>query len=277
MKILYSNSKNNSENSSLIRSGFKDCFLKKILFEKDYKRTTYKFHYHIEYEIHIVISGKQSYEINGEVLEIQENEFLIIPPNTNHGIQFSSENLLKFTLTFSSDNKFLNKPYKGEVTRNVTDGLLFISDECSKKLNYSPILIENRILEILITLFRIADYKEGIQTNKEYYDDILVELAKKFIKENITQNLTTADVAAYCHISTRQLARRFQSTEECLPFQYINNEKMSSISLYVKDSELSLQQISDFFSFSSYAYFNSSFKKHFGMSPLTYRKMFRNY
>ena len=105
--------------------------------------------------------------------------------------------------------------------------------------------------------------------------DARFEMVKKFISDNVEQNLSVADVASYCHLSARQLTRIFLDKEGISPAKYINSERMKKIGECIKNSDLTLQQISDRFSYNNEYYFNASFKKYFGVPPLTYRKMFR--
>lgn len=50
---------------------------------------------------------------------------------------------------------------------------------------------------------------------------------------------------------------------------------MEKIGECIKNSDLSLQQISERFSYNNEYYFNRAFKKYFGVPPFAYRKMFR--
>ena len=274
MKILY---KQNSETSIKTASSvlnIQNSYLKEITFKNDHKKTTYKSHYHTEYEIHMIFCGKQCYEIGGVIYDVHENEFILIPPNIKHRVVFASENLLKYSITFNSTDIRCDICYHGMMTETVINSISFISEEFRKKMPTAPFLIRNRILEVLILLFRIIGCHE-INTDTEIHiGDTRLELAKKFISDNIEQNLLVTDVASYCHLSTRQLSRLFLDTEGVSPGKYINSEKMKKIGECIRNSDLSLLQISTQFSYNNEYYFNTSFKKYFGMPPSMYRKMF---
>lgn len=275
MKILYSQNVTMNNRLTILSHNINNCYFKKLVFKNDYKITTLKSHWHSEYEIHIVFSGSQFYEIDSKIYKVHENEFIIIPPKLKHKITFTSENLIKYSLTFNSDNVPFNTLYLGKTTENILKSIVFISEEFTSKSTYTNLLIENRIIELFIMLFRAVGYKEINAATQDIIGDDRLELAKKFILDNVERNLSVADVALYCHMSERQLARIFLEEEGTSPAKYINKEKMKKISEYIKNSEFSLQQLSEMFSYNNQYYFNTAFKNHFGMPPNEYRKMFK--
>lgn len=275
MKILY---RQNSEIVNKIGSstlGIQNSCLKEITFENDYKKTTLKPHCHTEYEIHMIFGGKQCYEACGVKYEVNENEFIIIPPKTIHRMVFASENLHKYSITFNSTDILSNLCYHGMMTETVVNSISFIAEEFRKKMPSAPLLIENRVLEVLILLFRIIGCEEMNSNVEINMVDNRFIIASKFILDNIERNLSVSDVAFYCHLSPRQLTRIFLDTEGVSPAKYINSIKMKKIGECIKNSDLSLQQISERFSYNNEYYFNTAFKKYFGMPPFAYRKMFR--
>ncbi len=275
MKILYRQNHKNGTKTDLSAHNIKNSYLKEITFKSDYKKTTRKCHCHTEYELHLIFCGKQCYEVGDITYEVHENEFILIPPKTMHRMVFASENLHKYSITFDSAEILGVLCYHGKMTEAIINSIRFISEEFRKKMPSTPLIIENRVLEVLILLFRIIGCEKTTSDVEIKAADNRFVMAKKFISDNIEQNLSVADVAFYCHLSTRQLTRIFLDTEGVSPAKYINNIKMKKIGECIKNSDLSLQQISEQFSYNNEYYFNTAFKKHFGMPPFAYKKMFR--
>ncbi len=275
MKILYKQSSVKINNNALAGMGVENCYLKEIMYVNDYKITTLNTHSHTEYEIHMVFCGKQCYEIDGSLYEVGENEFIIIPPGLKHSIAFASENLSKYSITFNLNDGVGYSAYLGEINDDIINSINFISNEFRQKRREAYVLIENRVFEILVLLFRILGYKGKNDSAEMQTTDDRFNLAKKFILDNIEQNLSVADVASYCHISTRQLTRIFFDVEGSSPAKYISDRKMEKICHLLINTDLTLRQISEKFSYNNEYYFNSAFKKHFGMPPMAYRKTFR--
>lgn len=275
MKILYKQCLTDKESSALIKLKINNCYFKEIIQKKDYKITTSKLHWHDVYEIHMIVRGEQHYEIDGVTYELGRNEFIIISPKTRHRVVFSSANLVKYSVTFNAGNLLENSLYHGEITESIINSIEFIAEEYKQKKSSSFSLIENRVFEILVLLLRISGYKEKTVKSEKNPSDYQLGLAKKFISDNIEHGLSVEDVADYCHISSRQLSRIFVCAEGISPAKYICGEKMKKISEYLKNSDLSLKQISEKFSYADEYYFNAAFKKYFGIPPLAYRKMYQ--
>lgn len=275
MKILYRQNSEIDGKTALSKLKIQNSYLKEITFKSDYKKTTLKPHCHTEYEIHMVFCGKQSYEVGDITYEVHENEFILIPPKLMHRMAFASENLHKYSITFNSTDILSDLCYRGTIPQTVINSIEFIAEEFIKKMPSTPLIIENRVLEVLILLFRIIR-RETMSLDAEInvVDNRFI-IASKFISDNIEQNLSVADVAFCCHLSPRQLTRIFLDAEGVSVAKYINNIKMEKIGECIKNSDLSLQQISEQFSYNNVYYFNTAFKKNFGVTPFTYRKMFR--
>lgn len=275
MKILYKQNPENNAKTGRSVLDIQNAYLKENTYKSDYRKTTLKSHCHTEYEIHMIFCGKQCYEVGDITYEVNENEFILIPPKTMHRMVFASENLQKYSITFDSNDIVAALCYHKAIPETIINSIRFIAEEFRKKSPSSPFIIENRVLEVLTLLFRSIGCETTTPVNEMSAVDNRFVMASKFILDNIEQNLSVADVAFYCHLSTRQLTRIFLDTEGVSPAKYINDIKMKKIGEYIKNSDLSLQQISEQFSYNNEYYFNTAFKKHFGMPPFTYRKMFR--
>ena len=270
MKILY----RQKAESNLKFLQIQNTFLKEIAFKKDYNKTTRKAHEHNEYEIHMVFEGEQHYAAEDAEYRVCENQFVLIPPNTKHRMLYASDNLQKYSITFHAVC-FCDSVRFGSFPEEIANNILFVAREHGSKLPYAQLLIENRVAEVLVLLLRMVG-TDGVSTEStELETDNRLELADKFITDNIEQKLTVSDVASYCHLSTRQLNRIFMETKGVSPAGYMLAKKMKQIGECVKNTDMSLRQISELFSFNNEYYFNTSFKKYFGMPPMAYRKMFR--
>lgn len=275
MKILYKQSATSSTITVNRGITFRNTYLKELTYKNDFAKTTLKPHCHNEYEVHMVFFGKQCYEIDGITYEIQENEFMLIPPKVKHRMISASEKLLKYSITFDSSDFSFDLCYHGLLPEACINSINFIAEEANKKMPFSAYLIESRVWEVLILLSRAIGQKENGSNTQSQVSNSLADLAKEFILDNIEQSISAEDVAFYCHLSTRQLYRIFQDAEGVSPTKYIHAEKMKRIGNHLKNTDLTLREISELFSYRNEYYFNTSFKKHYGMPPSAYRKMFR--
>lgn len=271
MKILYKQPKD----SHYPILDISKCYFKQINYSKMSTPINCKVHHHTEYEIHLVTEGPQTYSVCGKDIPLMKNMFLVIPPHIKHRAIDMMIGTQKFAFTFEA-NYIPDYPYfVGTINETIEQNLKFITEERQNALFYSNVLLGNRIFETILLLLRISGYKEApCKQDTEEPDDRLI-LAKKYIADNITQDISVADVASYCRLSTRHLTRIFIMSEEIPLSKYIQQVKMQAVKDDVVGGELSMKEISEKYSYNSEYYFNRAFKAHFGMPPGAYRQMFK--
>lgn len=271
LEILYKQPKK-GEDSSLPRLGVQNCFLKKTTVEQDSNDFTKKRHHHTEFEMHIVIAGCQEYEVSGEIYSLRKGNFLLISPNVHHTVVSSAVGTVKYSITFDRVSAGVPCCFFGSVTERILNNLIFTSQEAHMHKEISALLIENMVLDILVWSFRLMGIKENeIHTKQD--KNIVVSLGKKYIEDNIETAPRVTDVAAYCHLSTKQLTRLFYKGEGISPGEYIIKQRIRKIEQMLTDQQFSLKEISRMMNFDNEYYFNFYFKKHAGMPPGEYRKM----
>lgn len=271
MKILYKQSAKD-ENSSLNRFGIHNCYLKQLSFERDCSSITKKSHHHTGFEMHIVTDGYQEYGIEGVTHRLESGCFLVIYPSVKHTVIGSAPHTRKFSITFNKPTKEHLGCFFGTLTERMSDNIAFISNEASLKKEISSTLIENNILEIIVSAFRLSGVKENDKAPQKD-ENTIISLAKRFIDDNIETAPSVTDVAEYCHLSAKQLTRIFRRSEDVSPGEYIINRRISAIENLLSDYSFSLKQISETMSFNNEYYFNAFFSKHSGMTPGEFRKM----
>lgn len=275
VKIIYNQAKA-TDRSGLNLLGVKNCYFKKLQIDRDQKIITKKAHHHTEFELHIVTEGRQEYEVNGTEYSLGKGDFLLIYPDTTHTSLSSAPHTQKCSITFSLETDASTGCFPGTASPRVSGCIDVIVREAAAKTRISPVLIENCVLEILVTVFRFA----GIQTQAPVVlpaesedENAILAIAKQYIEDNVSAPLSVADVASYCYLSTKQLTRIFDRYEGIAPGEYIKKQRAGAIETLLADQSLSLKQISERMNFSSEYYFNSFFKRYAGMPPGEYRKM----
>lgn len=274
MKILY-------KQNDISKFCISNCYLKHILVDRDFKNITKKVHHHTDFEVHLIQSGSQIYEMNGTEYTISPGEYIIIPPHTKHRLSFSAPDTLKYSITFNiaQNNPLLplaicSYSGTGAITSQISENLQFITEEFRLKRTTSFLMIENRVFETIILLLRTAGMKESDQDNSAAADSRII-IAKQYIDDNVELNLTTSDVAKYCYLSPKQLSRLFLKYEDISLADYIKKQRIQHAAELLSDDTLSLKDISEKLNFNNEHYFNSFIKKHLGMPPGAFRKMLK--
>lgn len=130
-------------------------------------------------------------------------------------------------------------------------------------------IIDNRILLMQIFSSLAKD------SNRASMPDKLVK-AIAYLDENIAENPSVSKLAELCDISEVYFRRLFREYLGTSPVEYRNTLRLNKARLYLEFGEISIQEISDMLGYSTVSRFIDKFKKHFGYSPLKYRKICRS-
>lgn len=275
MKILYKqhDMSQRTHLSCLDSFGITRCYFKEISYINDSNLITKKTHHHTGFEIHIITSGYQTYEINGKTYKIKAGNFILITPNIEHRVIDSTQLFLKHSITFDSTEKISTTDYiTGKVPKRVQENIQAITEYKKTNKKISNIIIENTIFEIIIILLRLSGLIEASEANNSTIDDPRIAIAKQYISDNIEQNLTISDIAQYCNLSSKQFTRIFEKNMGTSPTKYIHTQRVLHIEELLNGSNLTLKEISELMNFHNEYYFNAFFKKHSGQPPGEFRK-----
>ena len=101
----------------------------------------------------------------------------------------------------------------------------------------------------------------------------IVEKAVYVINLNIRdEELTIEKVAKEMNITPEYLRVLFNSIKHMSPKEYVLTKRMELAKKYVEFQDIKLNRIPELCGFKDYAYFSRRFKRHFGVSPLSYLK-----
>ncbi len=271
MKFLYMQ---NNVKSALSDNGIFNLHVKAFDFNLDRGDYIKKTHHHNDFELHFIQNSSMTYEVNSKAVKVDAGSCILIPPATLHKIIECDK---KISITFKYDFKTNPLNLQGLNDCVIKPADLSVFDFIVKEEKYSKkwsaTLIENRLFELIITLFRNSYISESDIQNAKRKVPAVLNVAKEYIKDNIESFPQISDVALYCHISERHLSRIFLEYEGISTFDYMKNERLEAIKILLADKSISLKEISERMNFGNEYYFNTFFKAAYGMPPGAYRKM----
>ena len=269
MKILF---KQDEKSSVLSKNGITNCYFKYLMPEKE-TGAGQKLHHHACFEIHAVLSGSQTYSVDGNDYTVDGGNFIVLFPYVSHRVVHSEKGTEKIGITFHFSSDVELRSFCAEADERLRSNIEFSVAEASNRKEISSCLVENSLLEIIVGVFRMMGQKESARVVPSYDENAVLNLARQYIDDNIEFFPSVSDVAEYCHLSTKQLTRIFHKHLLIPPGEYITLERVACIEKMLLDDQCSLKEISEKMSFSSEYYFNAFFKKHWGMPPGSYKKM----
>ncbi|MBE5889695.1 MAG: AraC family transcriptional regulator [Lachnospiraceae bacterium] len=94
---------------------------------------------------------------------------------------------------------------------------------------------------------------------------------KKYIHENMTNEISVTNIAETLHFNPQYLMRAFKKKTGMSIVEYITKCRIDTAKKVLRETELPVKKIADMVGYSDYTYFNRVFKKETGMSPKQYR------
>ena len=237
-------------------------------------------HKHSFFEIHIVLEGEVKCLLEETQLTLNKEDFILLAPNTMHQIVPSENGFLRISITFLTkagsqiDKMLSSQSYiTGRVDDNVKKAIKFILENAANSGHYTETLCANRIFEIVYFIAQGNHLSAPVNHSPRPVNDYL-DKAKKYIQDNSHIFLNCEEVAAYCHISTKQLGRIFERFEKMSLHKYINSTKLKDAQNLIENTDLPFSKISSMLGFNTDNYFNAFFRKSTGMTPGQYRRRF---
>lgn len=175
--------------------------------------------------------------------------------------EFELEKILKENMGKNIDLKLLQEKYKElsvislekleSIIRIVTYSTYYIAD-CIK--NKKWLEMKNTVSKVKIEL-----------SNSKIAPII------KYINENINENVSLSLGANLCNMSQSQFSRTFKKETGKTFKEYILLKKIEQAKFYIKTTDKSFSEISDFLGFEDSSYFTKLFKKYEGITPKEYK------
>lgn len=176
--------------------------------------------------------------------------------------EFELEKILKENIGKNIDLKLLQEKYKEltvislekleSIIRIVTYSTYYIAD-CIK--NKKWLEMKNTVSKVKIEL-----------SNSKIAPII------KYINEHINENVSLSLGANLCNMSQSQFSRIFKKETGKTFKEYVLLKKIEQAKFYIKTTDKSFSEISDFLGFEDSSYFTKLFKKYEGIPPKEYKK-----
>lgn len=129
------------------------------------------------------------------------------------------------------------------------------------------LLLQQAAFEVLLAFLK----KHNVDIKTENYSPCVMR-AIRYIKDNLSVQLTLSEIAENTFISKSTLTKHFQKELSMSVNEYIYDLVMSGAEYMLAASDTSIQEISEKFGFYDQFYFSRRFKEKFGQSPREYRK-----
>lgn len=118
----------------------------------------------------------------------------------------------------------------------------------------------------------LKDFIRILRTNKEYIYNPMINRVIYYIKKNIENNLSLEEIASFVNVHPNYLSSAFKKQVGKSLTDYIDEQRIGAIKIYMNNLDLNISDISYTFNFSYVSYFSIYFKKHTGLTPTEYKR-----
>ncbi len=235
---------------------------------------------------------------DGEEYKLSEGEILFHKPNERHSLRADGKSapnvfIISFECKSEAAHFFENRQLK--LNKQFLQFIYAIIEESKKtfdlpysdptlkkmKLLQTPTLggqqlIKNYLEILLVSLMRDETEKENTETvflPREVLGEHVASRVIAFLRERVFEKLEISDVCAALHYNKSYIFKQFKKATNCSVMAYFTRLKIDEAKKLLRETPLSVTQISDKLSFDTPNYFSKTFKKLTGYTPSRYKKM----
>lgn len=227
------------------------------------------------YTIHFVFKGKGYF--NGQ--PVSAGQMFFAPQNQKYSVATSTSDPLTFAWIALSGTELENQLSLLRLPKNAAISYFDNSDEIQQifidtvynehSKNNMELFLFSRFYEVL-SLCEAIDPQITVPDNDQmsyYFSKIM-----SFINTHYSENIKVPDVAKHAHISVAYLRRICALKIGKSPQELIAEKRLNVAKVLLSNDTSSVEEIATLVGFSNTATFSKSFKRNFGISPLSYRK-----
>lgn len=242
-------------------------------------------HWHDYFELEIVDEGEGTHYFNDKTFSLKRGSAFIVTPIDFHCVTFDKHKEVKllhiqfdsFTMDDGVTKLITNS--KPPITAEFSETeMVFIKMLCNKLIEEyngeSPdknLMIKALLEQICISIIRKTVPVE-VPAQSIACDETILQVVS-FLNYNFRNKLTLKTISDRFFLNSNYLGEKFKRTLGVSFTDYVNDLRLSYAMKLLKNSDLSIKQISEESGFTSVSYFIKLFSEKYGSAPQKLRKM----
>lgn len=216
------------------------------------------------YDLTMVVTGEMTYWAEEERIDLSAGDVMLLPPTTIRRREASRQATHYIIFNFHTEEKIeLPRVMRGALTQEILSlfGVYRVpfylrGDGGAGKIN----CLLGYALETLLE----NDYRAK--------QNVHIRKALDFISSHLGEPLPLTRVASHLCLTREYTASLFRKELGTTVSDFVNERKLLRACDLIMESGNNLPDIALILGFENYGYFSRIFKKHFGISPLQYKK-----
>lgn len=252
-----------------------NILIKNIGFSHNKPNYSYGYDLREYYILHYIISGSGTYSVNGKTYYLNCYDGFVVPPDTS--VIYRADETNPWTVYWigfygNLAGYFLKRAkidmnnlcFHYETDNQILSDMEALYSLVQKK-NRNPELLLSYFFHILGTLSQQYQKAKENFTPADYFQSCV-----RFIENNIRLPIQVQDIAADLDLSYSHIYRIFKKQAQMTPHQYIDKVKIEKACDFIKNTNISYQQISMLLGYEYPSHFYKVFKKITGCTPSEY-------
>lgn len=236
-------------------------------------------HTHGYAELFYIVGGDGQFQIDDQLYPVTADQLVIVNPNVVHTeVSYESRPLeymvlgiegLELSPDNSDDGRFCILDYRNG--GDVLTCLRHIMRESQEKPNGYEIVCQAYLEILIVRLMRSTSFTVSpvLAQNRGSRQCAVI---RRYIDNHYKEQLNLDALAEQAHVNKYYLAHAFKKEYGVSPMHYLSRRRIEESKYLLRETDMSLSQISRVLGFSSGSYFSQSFCKAVGISPMEYRK-----
>ena len=246
-------------------------------------------HCHSCYELYYTESGSCRFLIDEYIYDLHAGDFILIPPMTLHYTRYVFGTCRRTIVFFRPEDipdsirdimpggeRFFTETTVFQVPEafrgRVTDCFKSMGTEETLRDSRSPLLLSLYLQVLLTGCSRVCRFPDDLPADIHTTDQQILKTAY-YINEHYMQPLTTQDIARAVSFSPNHLSRKFRQATGIGLHEYLVFIRLQHAAQELVATDDSITTIALRCGFSDSNYFKDSFKKKYGVTPRSYRKI----
>lgn len=254
--------------------------------DSSYPRYQMPLHWHLEYELILVLSGRLHLSIDGKQYLLEAGDSAWISDGAIHGgepencvyecVVFDLAALLRDTpLCTKSAKEFLthSSSYTGKLEKNSINAQLTdkIFEAMEKEQNGYEWVTVGLLWQLMGNMLKFHNNSSS-NYNQSRQQITKMKAVLTYIRDNYETQITLEELAKIAGMSSRYFCRAFCAMTGKTPIAYLNYYRIECAGEFLKLTDKTVTEIAISCGFSDMSYFSKQFRRYKKLTPSQYRK-----
>lgn len=229
-----------------------------------------------EFNLWMAVEGEGTFAIDGKTWPFSPGSIFLFPPRSQpEGYSSGRIRMANFTAHIKAGGKSakLLRALAGDSGPVHFRNFIWAAHLCrylSEIFYLKPAQGRELIFSGLRILLQSMDYERALPP-VDPSGEALIRLIER-IRRNPAASYSVPEMASSARLSTAQFTRRFKAITGLTPNRFTIEERLGRAELYLRESDLSVQEIANRLGYNDVYFFSRQFQRFRGMSPICVRR-----